>query len=235
MCWRNMLVGVMIATMVVNGSIAQDNTSFTFESVESFEEMQSLIDERFYTDASRSFVRALFVDQGRATLIDHPVFPNVEKYIYDINLCDYYVWRWNISADYDEAGTLRQIYVNGEPALASGAPPRPFVAKSEPGEQGAVYRMSRPRPEARKGESSLGYLLFDMDSDSETIDDQQLIGAGPSQPDPLNMGRLRTYRVEPWRSIFDSDLADFIAPYQSDCSEVDAEVQATMRGDGSQN
>jgi hypothetical protein len=93
--------------------------------------------------------------------------------------------------------------------------------------------MQRPRPEAYKGESSLGFLLFDRDSDPKTTDDQALIGAGPSRADPTNMGKLITYRdVDPWRSIFDFDAADRIVSYHGDCNEVDRLMKKQMEARG---
>ena len=94
-----------------------------------------------------------------------------------------------------------------------------IVKVAEIGKKASIYRVQRPRPEAYKGESSLGFVLFDRDSDPKTTDDQALIGAGPSRADPTNMGKLITYTdVDPWRSIFDFDAADRIVPYKGDCS-----------------
>lgn len=48
------------------------------------------------------------------------------------------------------------------------------------------------------------------------------MGAGPTRANPVNMGAMIVYEVEPWRSIFDFDPADRIVPYAGDCAEVDA-------------
>jgi len=85
--------------------------------------------------------------------------------------------------------------------------------------------MQRPRPEAYKGESLLGFMIFDGDNDLRTIHDQSAMGGGPSRSDPLNMGRLVIYEADPWRSIFDSDTTDRLARYQGDCAAVDRHMQ----------
>ena len=168
-------------------------------------------------------MRRTFVNDGKATLKLHPMQKGVEKYIYDINLCSYYIWRWNISADFDSDGHLVQAYLNGNPVLKDGRPKRDFRLKATPGKKQTIYKVQRPRPEATKGEKFLAFILYDLDSDLKTIDDQSLIGAGPSRANPINMGRMITYtEVEPWRSIFDFDHADRIAPYTGDCAEADA-------------
>ncbi|MCS0585511.1 hypothetical protein NX784_28415 [Massilia pinisoli] len=93
---------------------------------------------------------------------------------------------------------------------------------AESGKKASIYRMQRPRPEAYKGETSLGFLLFDRDSDLNTKDDQALIGAGPRRADPANMGKMIVYTdVDPWRSIFDFDPAEHIVPYAGSCERAD--------------
>jgi hypothetical protein len=90
--------------------------------------------------------------------------------------------------------------------------------------------VQRPRPEAYKGEKSLSFLLFDRDSDPRTTNDQAAAGAGPSRPDPVNMGKMITYfDVDPWRSIFDSEAAEVIVSYKGDCSAADALYESQRR------
>jgi hypothetical protein len=141
-----------------------------------------------------------------------------------INLCSYYIWRWNISADYDPGGRLLQAYVNGNPIFPAGPQkkdPKTFTVGAN-GKKASVFKMMRPRPEASKGEKELASVVVDADSDLRTIDDQILIGGGPSQPDPVDMGKLIVYQnVEPRRSIFDLDSADRIVSYSGDCAKVD--------------
>ena len=201
---------------------AQTFQPFRFESFETLEDMQRFIEQRIPLGSSRDSVRRTFVEEGKATLKLHPTQEAVEKYIYDINLCDYYIWRWNISADFDDGGHLVQAYLNGNPVLKDGRPKRDFRQKATPGKKQTIYKVQRPRPEATKGEKSLGFLLYDLDSDQTTIDDQSLMGAGPSRANPINMGRMIVYEVEPWRSIFDFDSADRIVPYAGSCAEADA-------------
>ena len=205
---------------------AEAESPFTFESVATLDDMSSLVQAKFPLGTSRANLRRTFVEEGRATLKVRTGDPGVEKYIYDIDLCHYYVWRWNISADYDTSGQLRQAYVNGNIVFPNGASKKIIPKVAEEGKKASIYRIQRPRAEAHKGESSLGFLLFDRDSDPKTTDDQALIGAGPSRADPTNMGKLVTYTdVDPWRSIFDFDGADRIVPYQGDCNKVDRLIE----------
>ena len=187
---------------------------FRFEAEASLDEMQALVKRDLSAGMPRDQVRAMFVDSGGATLKAHPNRAGVEKYIYDINLCSYYVWRWNISADYDAKGGLKQVYVNGVPALG-GALPAKLPAK------GPFFKMDRPRPEAIKGEKSLAAIV--AGDPRASVDVQLLTGLGPTRADPINMGRAFPYTGDLWRSIFDPDDAKVIVPYAGDCAAVDAE------------
>jgi hypothetical protein len=224
------VAGFVLASILAGGTAAGADSTFAFESVVSLDDMASMIRSQLPLGTTRSAVRRAFVDEGHATLKAKPGDSAVEKYLYDIDFCHYYTWRWNISADYDAEGRLRQAYVNGNIVFPDGAPKRIVPKDAEPGKKASMYRTQRPRPEAYKGESQLAFVLFDRDSDLNTTDDQALIGAGPSRADPLNMGRPVNYAdVEPWRSIFDSDAAERIVPYSGDCGEVDAKMQAQRR------
>jgi hypothetical protein len=99
-------------------------TTFQFESIDSLDEMKAMVRDRFRVGSPRESVRALFVNEGHASFRQHPTLPGVEKYIYDINLCSYYIRRWNLSADFDSNGKLAQLYVNGDIAFADGTPKR---------------------------------------------------------------------------------------------------------------
>ena len=76
--------------------------TFAFGSVSTLEDMSSLIQSKFPLGTSKSALRQTFVDEGHASLRIKPDAPNIKKYIFDIESCYYYVWRWNISADYDQ-------------------------------------------------------------------------------------------------------------------------------------
>lgn len=224
---KSFVVSVALLLIFCGAQPASAELSFKFESVQTLDDMSSLIRAKFPLGTSRANLRRAFVEEGNATLKVRAGDPGVEKYLYDIDLCHYYVWRWNISADYDASDRLRQAYVNGNIVFANGNPKKVVSKVAEKGKKASIYRMQRPRPEAYKGESSLGFLLFDRDSNLRTSNDQALIGAGPSRADPINMGKLVTYTdVDPWRSIFDLDAADRIVPYRGDCNEVDKLMQA---------
>jgi hypothetical protein len=227
---KSYIVSVVLFLIFSNAKIAYAESKFTFESVESIDDMSSLIRSKLKLGISRTDVRRMFVADGNATLKIRAGDPDVEKYIYDIDLCHYYIWRWNISADYNTRGQLRQAYINGNTVFPNGNPKKVISKIAEGGKKASIYRMQRPRPEAYKGETSLGFMLFDRDSDPKTTDDQALIGSGPSRADPMNMGRLVTYTdVDPWRSIFDFDAVEHIGPYQGDCNKVDKHIKAKKR------
>lgn len=226
---KSYIACVALSLIFCSTTVAAAESTFTFESVVTLDDMSSLIREKLPLGTSRANVRRIFVEEGHATLKVKAGESSVEKYIYDIDLCRYYIWRWNISADYDANAQLRQAYVNGNIVFPNGNPKKVISKAAEEGKKASIYRVQRPRPEAYKGESSLGFLLFDRDSDPKTIDDQVLIGAGPGRADPLNMGKLITYTdVDPWRSIFDFDAADRIVPYRGDCNEVDRLMKTQM-------
>ena len=211
---------LLLATYASASSGAEP--SFKFESVTTRDEMVALVRSMVPLGTSRTAVRAIFVKNGQATLIVKPDDPKIEKYIYDLDLCQYYIWRWNISADYDDGDRLRQIYVNGNIVHPDGNPLKVVLKVAEPGKKASIYKAKRPRPEAHKGETSLSFVMFDRDSDFTTTNDQVIVGAGPSRADPMNMGTIIAYSdVDPWRSIFDSDPAERIVPYRGDCMEVD--------------
>ena len=222
------LPGVAIMSLFYACHCMAGSTSapFQFGSIKTLDEMSSFIHQHFPLSSSRSDLRRVFVTEGQATLKTHPQDVGVGKYIYDINLCNYYVWRWNISADYDANGKLQQAYLNGNIIFPNGKPKKVVSKVAEKGKKASIYRVQRPRPEAYRGESSLGFILFDRDSNTKTIHDQVVIGSGPSRVDPIDMGKMVVYTdVEPWRSIFDKDNADHIAPYQGDCTAADKRIQ----------
>lgn len=222
----NNALNVAVCLIAFGAAAADSRAEFRFESAATLDEMGTIVRERFPLGTPRDDLRRAFVTEGRATLKIHPQESGVEKYLYDLNLCDYYVWRWNISSDYDAYGRLNQAYVNGNPVFSDGTPKRIVPKVAEKGKKTSITRGKRLRPEAHKGETSLGFVLFDRDSDFGTITDQAVIGAGPSRADPIDMGGLITYSdVDPWRSIFDRDDAERIVRYNGDCTEVDKYYQ----------
>lgn len=200
------------------GPAAAEPPPFRFDTVVSLDDMRALIRREAKMGTPQDEIRRIFVAEGGATLIVHPTSSGTEKYVYDINLCQLYVWRWNISADYSADGALREIYVNGEPVFdpATIDPLMPKIADKPEKRGGGVYMVQRPRPEASKGENSLGYVLIDADGDRSTTGDQILAGGGPTRADPKNPGTLHGYKVAPWRSIFDHDEIP-IMPYGGAC------------------
>ena len=216
---RHQFIAFLIFLLSTSFAYAKQPSHFRFEDISSIEDMKKFVGNHFSLESSREDLRNVFVTEGEATHKTHPSDLNIEKYIYDINLCSVYIWRWNISADYDQQGKLLQAYINGDIVFPDGKPKRNISKNAEKDSGPAIFRVQRPRPEAYKGESSLGFLLFDLDADVKTTDDQALMGAGPSRADPINMGSMFVYTdIDPWRSIFDFDEANFIASYKGKCS-----------------
>jgi hypothetical protein len=212
---------VSVGLILVTSAGAATPHAFQFESTVSLDDMRHYIEAHFPPGTPRAALRKAFVDEGAATLKTHPTQAGVEKYLYDINLCGYYIWRWNISADFDSDGRALQVYVNGEPLYPNG-PQLKNVKDFTGGTRQSIYKVMRPRPEASKGESQLAYTLFDADSDTRTIEDELAIGGGPTRADVLNMGTLHVYgNVDPWRSIFDKDDAARIVNAPGDCKAAD--------------
>jgi hypothetical protein len=228
---RKFFVSLSVAAAALTSSdfsSADPGAPFQFESLNTLDDMATYVREHFRLGSSRNDLRRAFVAEGHATLKTNPNEAGVEKYLYDINLCSYYIWRWNVSSDYDSDGKLLQAYVNGNIVFLDGKPKRTIPKVAEEGKKASIFRAQRPRPEAFKGESSLGFILFDRDSDLKTTNDQAAVGAGPSRADPVNFGKLTNYTdVDPWRSIFDSDSADRIMPYKGDCTDADKRMQGT--------
>ena len=118
----NLLLVLALSLFPIGRSEAQDATKFSFESIMSLDDMTSFLRERFQLGSQRQDLRHVFLDEGQATLKIRADDPSVEKYIYDIDLCQYYIWRWNISVDFDLNNKLRQAYVNGNLVFAGGNP-----------------------------------------------------------------------------------------------------------------
>jgi hypothetical protein len=220
---------VVIALLFYSGlAVADANPPFQFESIKTLDDMVTFVHEHFPLGSSRTDLRRAFVTGGHATLKTNPHQPGVEKYIYDINLCNYYIWRWNVSSDYDPDGRLQQAYVNGNIVFPDGRPKKIVPKVAEEGKTPSIFLGVRPRPEAYKGETNLSFTFIDLDSNLNTTDDQFAIGGGPSRADPMDMGKLIVYiEVDLWRSIFDSDSAEVIVPNQGNCTGADKRMQST--------
>lgn len=188
---------------------------FQFQSVVSLDEMSIRLREAAALGTPRASIRDLFVEQGQAALYAHPERANVEKYVYDINLCQLYVWRWNISANYDGRGLLTQVFLNGEPVHGAGEPGRQPSKKANAKQ--AIRKAWRERPEASRGENMLAFTIYDIDVASNATDDEFIIGGGPTRADPRNLGTMHVYNAERWRSIFDAEPAKAVVPYAGNC------------------
>lgn len=196
---------------------AQEAASFRFEDIVSLDAMKTTLRDAFPAGTPRATLQRALAQEGGASQRAHPRRAATEKYLYDINICDAYIWRWNISADYDAAGALLQVWVNGDPVHAAG-PQKIDVASLRSNGKAAIYKGTRARPEAHKGEKQLAYMMFDADANLETQDDQLVIGGGPTRPMPGTATKLYAYSgVELWRSIFDPDPADRIHRYRGMC------------------
>ncbi|MCC7036709.1 MAG: hypothetical protein IT560_05310 [Alphaproteobacteria bacterium] len=184
-----------------------------FESIKAYNDMRGMVEKRFKPGSDRDDLRRVFTEEGKATQVTRPGRDTTEKYIYDINLCGFYIFRWNISADYTDDGKLLQAYVNGLPVFMAGP------ALLEPKGMGAktsYASVDRPRPQVTKGKKKVPFMQLDIDGDPATIDDQFATGHGPSRADPYFLDAGVSYKdVEVWRSIYDADDAAVIADYPS--------------------
>ena len=192
-------------------------STFSFEQIITLDEMTGWVSKNVPLGTDRAAVHRIFIREGHATFYRHPTNKHVEKYVYDINLCSYYVWRWNISADFTDRGKLTQIFVNGNAVHNRGTQPAP----SDQLKDSRISQVTWPRPEAHLGESTLSFLVRHQDKDIETTANQWIIGGGPSRADPTNLGTMKVYTdVEHWRSIFDfvPAPADRIVPFSGDCN-----------------
>lgn len=202
---------ILLATLLPRPGLAEP--PFRFESIKAYNDMRNMVESRFKLGSDRDDLRKVFVEEGKATQVTRPGRDTTEKYIYDINLCGFYIFRWNISADYDDGGKLRQAYVNGLPVFMAGP------AQLEPKGLGGKTRYAsadRPRPQVAKGMKKIPFMQLDIDGDAATIDDQFATGHGPSRADPYFLDAGVSYKdVEVWRSIYDADDASSIADYPS--------------------
>lgn len=222
---RIALVIVLIlfsAPAILFSAPADAAARFSFESIKTVTAMEEYVLDNLPLGTQREDVQRVFVLQGRATLRNHPSQKDVEKYLYDINLCEYYIFRWNISADYDDKGSLVQAYINGVPVFPDGKAKRPLPQPTA-GNKAKIIKASRDWPQAKKGGMHLAYMLFDADGDTGTADDQFIQGLGATNVDPANFGPgIRYSDVELWRSIYDDDISNDIAQYSGSCKEADA-------------
>lgn len=196
---------------------------FDFMDIKTLGEMEAFLKEKFPIGTNRSALHKVFVEDGKATLLAHPRYAGVEKYLYDINLCYYYIFRWNISADYDKAGKLERLYLNGNEIYGAQDPIIATALKDKVDSyvKQRIIKVQRPRHEAYKGEKSIAGLIYDRDGDLGTADDQKAITAGPSRADPMDMGEQVMYHdVLPWRSILDHDNALYVGKTKH-CLEAD--------------
>lgn len=216
---------LVFATCGAAAEAADKNKRFSFHDIKTVMEMELFIQDNFPLGTKREELHKTFVLQGNATLKNHPTQTGVEKYLYDINLCNYYVFRWNISVDFDADGLLVQAYINGLPVFLNGRPRKRINFAEHRGSRVKLSRQYRDWPQADKGAKRLYYTLLDMDSDPNTIDDQALVGYGASRADPADFGKLVKYaEVEPWRSIYDDDQTIEVYDYKGSCKPADAKM-----------
>ncbi len=197
------------------------DSRFSFDDIKTVPAMQAFIEDNLPLGTPKEKVQRAFVLQGHATLRNHPSEKYVEKYLYDINLCEYYIFRWNISADYDDKGSLVQMYINGIAVFPEGKQQSP-LPPPKAGNKARVVKTTRDWPQAKKGALKLSYLLFDADGDTKTTNDQRISGLGATNVDPADFGPgIRFHDVELWRSIYDEDISNDIATYAGSCKQAD--------------
>lgn len=212
-----MLRGFLIVSTFLLTSFSAVAAEIDFLAIKSLSEMKSALKREFPVGTPAGKVRSILVSEGGAKRFAHPEFPRVEKYLFDINLCRVYIWRWNVSADYDEKDHLVGLYLNGEVVVGDRAGTKGVRPISNPNAAQAIIAGKRARPQADRGERSLAYIALDRDTSSRQINDLVVVGTGPSRADPRNLGTAHTYsEVALWRSIFDGDTSP-IAAYPGKC------------------
>lgn len=214
------LFSLLLLAVILGASLpATAAAPFRFQDYPTLDAMRVYIENNFPLGSKREDLRHAFVDEGKALLVEHPRQKGVEKYILDINLCDHDIFRWNISADYDDNGKLLQAYVNGRFVFMAGK--TPFTIPPYAVTKRSKTRMTaRIRPDAPGGKNVLKYWLFDADGDPKTPDDETADGTGLQRADPGYTNQPVEYqKVEPWRSIFDDDDAGPLVNFP-DCKRV---------------
>lgn len=208
----------LILAITVGIAAPASADTFRFEDRASLDEMHGYIAANMPLGSRREDLRRAFVSEGGAALQVHPTRGTSEKYTYNINLCRIHIWRWNISATYDQGGALTQVFINGEAVHSRGDPPRTPEDTGRDLDQAVIKMGVKPRPQADRGESSITFFLFDTDPASDDIDDEFTAGAGPTRADPANLGRIHAYTdVERWRSIFDDEGDEPLANHPGHC------------------
>lgn len=221
----------LLVVILAASSPAESAAPFKFEDYPALDDMRVYIENNFPLGSKRDDMRHAFVGEGKAVLVEHPRQKGVEKYIHDIDLCGHYVFRWNISADYDDGGKLLQAYVNGRFVFMSGKTPYeiPLYAVNS---RSKTRVTARTRPDAPGGKQSNKYWLFDADGDPKTPDDELADGSGLQRADPGYISYTLDYeKVEPWRSIFDNDDAGPLTNF-ADCRNVlphDADLEILLK------
>lgn len=177
---------------------------FRFDDHPEIDAMREFIIATLPLGTARDKVRDTFVENGKATIITHPGRKRTEKYLYDIDICGIYLWRWNISADFDDDEKLMQAYVNGKPVHMSGKPD-PLAIGYNPD----ILHKLQSKKVSRAGADKfpdIFYQLLDSDGDLATTGDQSVSGPGYRAAMPYTFVEPYYYKgVFPWRSIFDED------------------------------
>jgi hypothetical protein len=235
MAWRSIVTSLRLTALAlamdVALSFAADAEGFRFENVPSLEAMHDVVKESLpRSGQKRAAVRRVFVEEGGATLQVNGRWKTVEKYTYNINLCRLYVWRWNISANFNRAGYLTQIFVNGERVYEDGDIQWTSKMAATTGGTRDIKAMRKPRPQADLGESSLAFLALGVDTRGFVTGDEFVTGAGPTRADPTNLGTIHVYTdIERWRTIFDEEEDEPIHDYAGQCPAAPLQGQTGLR------
>lgn len=213
MAKQHFITGVILCALCFVSAAARAETAFRFEDHPTLDLMRIYIEKNFPLGSARDDLRAAFVKAGHATLKEHPSQPGVEKYIYDLDLCGRYRFRWNISADYDDDGKLEQAYVNGRFVFMRGTEPKPMDLYAG-GQKVLTRRGFRATPLPTDPKRQISFRIYDFDKDLRTTADQMIEGYGPPRADPgAVQDEIKYAGLERWRSIFDEDETEKLVPY----------------------
>ena len=218
------LVIACIATAFLGCLPARAAEPFTFEAHPDIADIQAYIQNNLPVGTSRSVVRSIFVDQGGATVIFRPGIKSSEKYLYDIDMCHYYLFHWNISMDYDSKDNLRQAYIQGEPVFLD-QPNDGDSHHTDPAIKVNILELVRARPQAYKGDNYIYAQVIDWNPADAGDYDKDVFVGGPTRASFPDAGHVHVYRSKLWRLIVDESSAAKTVEYQADCKSIDAQAE----------
>ena len=104
------VASLALALLISSGS-ARAAEPFDFQNYKDPLELAAYLRQTLPVGTSKESAERTLVTEGQATAYPMPFDPQTIVYLYDVNLCDKYVWRWNVNAKYDATGILEDLYL----------------------------------------------------------------------------------------------------------------------------